>query len=305
MPLVSPVLQTTLDRRSPDRQGKVRDLYDFGDCLLLVATDRISAFDYVLGSGIPDKGKILTQISAFWFDRTRPIVANHLLSTDPTTYPPQAQPAVDTLRGRSMLVKKTEPLPIECVARGYLSGSGWKDYVATGQVCGLRLPAGLRESDRLPEPIFTPASKAQSGHDMNIAEADAAKLIGPRLFARARDLTLRLYAEGSAHAEACGIIVADTKFEFGMLPPNGGPEEDRLILIDEVLTPDSSRFWPRDGYEPGGAQPSFDKQFVRDYLERIRWNKQPPVPSLPADVVEKTRGKYMEAYRRLTGRELE
>ena len=305
MPLVSPVLRTTLDRRSPDRQGKVRDLYDFGDCLLLVATDRISAFDYVLGSGIPDKGKILTQISAFWFDRTRPIVANHLLSTDPTTYPPQAQPAVDTLRGRSMLVKKTEPLPIECVARGYLSGSGWKDYVATGQVCGLRLPAGLRESDRLPEPIFTPASKAQSGHDMNIAEADAAKLIGPRLFARARDLTLRLYAEGSAHAEACGIIVADTKFEFGLLPPNGGPEEDRLILIDEVLTPDSSRFWPRDDYKPGGAQPSFDKQFVRDYLERIRWNKQPPVPSLPADVVENTRGKYLEAYRRLTGRELE
>ena len=305
MPLVSPVLQTTLDRRSPDRQGKVRDLYDFGDCLLLVATDRISAFDYVLGSGIPDKGKILTQISAFWFDRTRPIVANHLLSTDPTTYPPQAQPAVDTLRGRSMLVKKTEPLPIECVARGYLSGSGWKDYVATGQVCGLRLPAGLRESDRLPEPIFTPASKAQSGHDMNIAEADAAKLIGPRLFARARDLTLRLYAEGSAHAEACGIIVADTKFEFGLLPPNGGPEEDRLILIDEVLTPDSSRFWPRDDYKPGGAPPSFDKQFVRDYLERIRWNKQPPVPSLPADVVENTRGKYLEAYRRLTGRELE
>jgi phosphoribosylaminoimidazole-succinocarboxamide synthase len=305
LPLVSPVLQTTLDRRSPDRQGKVRDLYDFGDCLLLVATDRISAFDYVLGSGIPDKGKILTQISAFWFDRTRPIVANHVISTDPATYPPQAQAAADTLRGRSMLVKKTEPLPIECVARGYLSGSGWKDYVATGQVCGLQLPPGLRESDRLPEPIFTPATKAQSGHDLNIGEAEAAELVGPRLLARARDLTLRLYAEGSAHAEACGIIVADTKFEFGLLPPNGGPEEDRLILIDEVLTPDSSRFWPRDDYEPGGAQPSFDKQFVRDYLEQIRWNKQPPVPSLPADVVEKTRGKYLEAYRRLTGRELE
>ena len=305
MPLVSPVLQTTLDRRSPDRQGKVRDLYDFVDCLLLVATDRISAFDYVLGSGIPDKGKILTQISAFWFDRTRPIVPNHVISTDPATYPPQAQTAADTLRGRSMLVKKTRPLPIECVARGYLSGSGWKDYVAIGQVCGLRLPPGLRESDRLPEPIFTPATKAQSGHDMNIGEAEAAELVGPRLLARVRDLTLRLYAEGSAHAEACGIIVADTKFEFGLLPPNGGPEEDRLILIDEVLTPDSSRFWPRDGYAPGGTQPSFDKQFVRDYLERIRWNKQPPVPSLPADVVEKTRGKYMEAYRRLTGRELE
>jgi phosphoribosylaminoimidazole-succinocarboxamide synthase len=305
LPLVSPVLQTTLDRRSPDRQGKVRDLYDFGDCLLLVATDRISAFDFVLGSGIPDKGKILTQISAFWFDRTRPIVANHVISTDPATYPPQAQQAADTLRGRSMLVKKTEPLPIECVARGYLSGSGWKDYVATGRVCGLRLPPGLRESDRLPEPIFTPATKAQSGHDMNIGEAEAAELVGPRLLARARDLTLRLYAEGSAHAEARGIIVADTKFEFGRLPPDGGPEEDRLILIDEVLTPDSSRFWPRDDYKPGGAQPSFDKQFVRDYLERIRWNKQPPVPSLPADVVEKTRGKYLEAYRRLTGRELE
>jgi len=299
LPLVSPVLQTTLDRRSPDRQGKVRDLYDFVDCLLLVATDRISAFDYVLGSGIPDKGKILTQISAFWFDRTRPIVPNHVISTDPATYPPQAQTAADTLRGRSMLVKKTRPLPIECVARGYLSGSGWKDYVATGQVCGLRLPPGLRESDRLPEPIFTPATKAQSGHDMNIGEAEAAELVGPRLLARVRDLTLRLYAEGSAHAEACGIIVADTKFEFGTLP--GGD----IILIDEVLTPDSSRFWPLDAYAPGGPQKSFDKQFVRDYLERIRWNKQPPVPSLPADVVEKTRGKYMEAYRRLTGRELE
>jgi phosphoribosylaminoimidazole-succinocarboxamide synthase len=305
LPLVSPILQTTLGRRSPDRQGKVRDLYDFGDRLLLVATDRISAFDYVLGSGIPDKGKILTQISAFWFDRTRSMVANHVISTDPATYPSQAQPAADTLRGRSMLVKKTEPLPIECVARGYLSGSGWKDYVATGEVCGLRLPPGLRESDRLPEPIFTPATKAQSGHDMNIGEAEAAELVGPRLLARARDLTLRLYAEGSAHAEAHGIIVADTKFEFGLLPPNGRPDEDRLILIDEVLTPDSSRFWPRDGYKPGGAQPSFDKQFVRDYLESIRWNKQPPVPSLPADVVEKTRGKYLEAYRRLTGRELE
>ena len=305
LPLLSPILQTTLDRRPPDRQGKVRDLYDFGDCLLLVATDRISAFDYVLGSGIPDKGKILTQISSFWFDRTRSMVANHVISTDPATYPSQAQPAADTLRGRSMLVKKTEPLPIECVARGYLSGSGWKDYVATGEVCGLRLPPGLRESDRLPEPIFTPATKVQSGHDMNIGEAEAAELIGPRLLARARDLTLQLYAEGSAYAEARGIIVADTKFEFGLLPPNGRPDEDRLILIDEVLTPDSSRFWPRDDYKPGGAQPSFDKQFVRDYLESIRWNKQPPVPSLPADVVEKTRGKYLEAYRRLTGRELE
>src|SRR5438093_601982 len=303
--LASPVLQTRLADRAPDRRGKVRDIFEFGDRLLIVASDRISAFDYVLGSGIPDKGKVLTQISAFWFARSRSIVANHVRSTELEDFPAPARASGNWLRGRAMLVTKTEPLPIECVARGYLSGSGWKDYVATGQVCGLRLPAGLRECDRLPEPIFTPSTKAQSGHDMNIAEADAAKLIGPRLFARARDLTLRLYAEGSAHAEACGIIVADTKFEFGLLPPNGGPEEDRLILIDEVLTPDSSRFWPRDGYAPGGAQPSFDKQFVRDYLERIRWNKQPPVPSLPADVVENTRGKYLEAYRRLTGRELE
>jgi phosphoribosylaminoimidazole-succinocarboxamide synthase len=209
-----------------------------------------------------------------------------------------------------MLVARTEPLPIECVARGYLSGSGWKDYTATGEVCGIRLPAGLRESDRLPQPIFTPATKVQSGHDVNISEKDAAELVGRRVLDRVRDLTLRLYAEGAAHAESCGIIVADTKFEFGLLPldetgGDGRPVEDRVILIDEVLTPDSSRFWPRDGYKPGGAQPSFDKQFVRDYLERIRWNKQPPVPSLPDDVVAKTREKYIEAFRRLTGRELD
>lgn len=203
-----------------------------------------------------------------------------------------------------MLVRRTEPLVIECVARGYLSGSGWKDYKATGSVCGIALPAGLRESDRLPEPIFTPATKAQSGHDINISEADAAALVGTDVLARARELTLRLYAEGSAHAESCGIIVADTKFEFGLLPDDGRPAAERLILIDEALTPDSSRFWPRDSYAPGGAQPSFDKQFVRDYLEAIKWNKQPPAPSLPDDVIEKTREKYVEAYRRLTGREL-
>jgi phosphoribosylaminoimidazole-succinocarboxamide synthase len=306
--LASPVLQTTLADRRPDRQGKVRDLYDFGDRLLIVASDRISAFDYVLGSGIPDKGKVLTQISAFWFDRTRSLVRNHLLSVDPAAFPPPAQVAADTLRGRSMLVMRTEPLPIECVARGYLSGSGWKDYQATGEICGIRLPSGLQESDRLPQPIFTPATKAPSGHDINIGEREAAEIIGRRLFDRVRDLTLQLYAEGASHAESCGIIVADTKFEFGLLPDDGrAPVEDveRVILIDEVLTPDSSRFWPRDGYRPGGAQPSFDKQFVRDYLERIRWNKQPPVPSLPAEVVAKTREKYVEAFRRLTGRELE
>jgi phosphoribosylaminoimidazole-succinocarboxamide synthase len=301
----TPVLHTTLDRRSPDRQGKVRDIYEFGDRLLIVATDRISAFDYVLPSGIPDKGKVLTQISAFWFERTRGIVAHHMLSLDPMSYPDAARAAAATVGGRSMLVKRTEPLPIECVARGYLTGSGWRDYVATGEVCGTRLPGGLRESDRLPHPIFTPATKAETGHDINITEAEASQLIGPRLFDRVRDLTLRLYAEGSAHAEARGIIVADTKFEFGLLPGDPRPDEDRVILIDEVLTPDSSRFWPLDRYEPGGPQPSFDKQYVRDYLEGIRWNKQPPVPSLPDDVVLHTREKYLEAFRRLTGRELE
>ena len=309
LPLAIPILQTTLADRRPDRQGKVRDIYDFGDRLLIVATDRISAFDYVLGSGIPDKGKILTQISAFWFERMQPIVANHLLSTTPLSYPGEARRAVELLQGRSMLVRRTEPLPIECVARGYLSGSGWKDYAATGELCGIRLPKGLRESDRLPEPVFTPATKAQSGHDINITEKDAAELVGKRVLDRVKDLTLRLYAEGSAHAESCGIIVADTKFEFGLLPVEDGdgrPVEDRIILIDEALTPDSSRFWPKDAYHPGGgAQPSFDKQFVRDYLERIRWDKRPPVPSLPDDVVAKTREKYVEAFQRLTGRELD
>ena len=305
MPLATPALQTTLGGRRPDRQGKVRDIYEFADRLLIVASDRISAFDYVLGSGIPDKGRVLTQISAFWFDRTRAIVPNHVLSTDPSEFPEPARSAADSLRGRAMLVTRTEPLAIECVARGYLSGSGWKDYQATGKVCGIRLPAGLRESDRLPQPIFTPATKAQTGHDINISEADAADLVGRDVLDRVRDLTLRLYAEGSAHAESCGIIVADTKFEFGVLPGDSRSAAGRLMLIDEVLTPDSSRFWPSDSYQPGGPQPSFDKQFVRDYLERIRWNKQPPVPSLPDDVIAKTREKYVEAFCRLTGRELD
>ncbi len=304
MPLALPILQTAIARRAPDRRGKVRDIYEFGDRLLIVATDRISAFDYVLGSGIPDKGKVLTQISSFWFERTAHLVANHVISTNIVDYPKETRTELSVLKGRSMLVRRTEPLPIECVARGYLSGSGWKDYQATGTVCGIALPAGLRESDRLPEPIFTPATKAQSGHDINISEADAAKLVDPAVLARAKELTLRIYAEGAAHAESCGIIVADTKFEFGLLPDDGRPAAERLILIDEVLTPDSSRFWPKDGYAPGGAQPSFDKQFVRDYLEAIKWNKQPPVPSLPEDVVVKTRDKYVDAYRLLTGREL-
>ncbi len=264
----------------------------------MVATDRISAFDYVLGSGVPDKGKVLTQLSAFWFEQTRDIVPNHLIETDVSRYPAGLRAHADVLAGRSMLVRKTNPVPIECVARGYLSGSGWKDYVATGSVCGVRLPPGLRESDRLPQPIFTPATKATSGHDINISETEAGQLIGPRLLEQLRSLTLALYGFGAAHADRCGILLADTKFEFGLTP------DSDVILIDEVMTPDSSRYWPKDQYNPGRAQPSFDKQFVRDYLEQIRWNKQPPVPSLPDDVVMKTREKYVEAFRRLSGREL-
>jgi phosphoribosylaminoimidazole-succinocarboxamide synthase len=295
----TPLIETSLAGRPPDRRGKVRDLYDLGDTLLIVATDRISAFDYVLGSGIPDKGRVLTQLSQFWFDRTRAIVANHLLDTDPARYPEPARGAAAMLAGRSMLVRRTTPLAIECVARGYLSGSGWKDYVATGRVCGIPLPAGLRESDRLPEPIFTPATKATSGHDENITEGEAARLVGEDTLARVKALTLALYAHGVAHAGSCGIILADTKFEFGTTPAG------ELLLIDEVMTPDSSRYWPADQYTPGGPQPSFDKQYVRDYLESIHWNKQPPVPSLPDDVVARTRAKYLDAYRRLTGTELE
>jgi len=301
----TPVLNTSLASRRPDRHGKVRDIYDFGDRLLIVATDRISAFDYVLGTGIPDKGKVLTQISAFWFERLKPVVDNHLLSIDAADFPVESDSDRAVFAGRSMLVKRAEPLPIECVARGYLSGSGWKDYQSTGRVCGIQLPAGLRESDRLPQPIFTPATKAQTGHDINISEAEAAELMDPAVLARARDLTIFLYSEGAAYAESRGIIVADTKFEFGLLPDDGRPAPERLILIDEVLTPDSSRFWPKNQYQPGGAQPSFDKQFVRDYLEQIKWNKQPPVPTLPEEVVGKTREKYVEAFTRLTGRDLQ
>jgi phosphoribosylaminoimidazole-succinocarboxamide synthase len=268
----------------------------------MIATDRISAFDYVLGSGIPDKGKVLTQLSGFWFDRLRDVVPNHMLAMRVAEYPASVQRYADVLRGRSMLVRKTTPVPIECVARGYLAGSGWKEYSQDGSVCGVRLPAGLRESDRLPSPIFTPATKAETGHDINISETQAAEIVGRDLVIRLRDLTLALYRRGAAHAESRGIIVADTKFEFGTVPVNG---RDEIVLIDEVLTPDSSRFWPRDAYRPGGSQPSFDKQFVRDFLERARWNKQPPVPSLPDDVVTRTREKYVEAFRLLSGRDLE
>jgi len=270
-----------------------------GYALILVATDRISAFDYVLGSGIPDKGRVLNQLSAFWFDRTRDIVPNHLISTGVDEYPVTARAFRRQLEGRSMLCRRTTPLPVECVARGYISGSGWKDYKATGEVCGIPLPKGLRESDRLPEPLFTPATKAESGHDENISEAAAAQVVGAELLSRLKKLTLELYAHGVAHAESKGIILADTKFEFGLT------DAGELLLIDEVMTPDSSRYWPKDTYNPGGPQPSFDKQYVRDWLESIKWNKQPPVPSLPDDVIRNTRAKYLDAYRRLTGRELE
>jgi len=299
VPLDAPLIDTCLDGRAPDVKGKVRDIYEANGNLVMVATDRISAFDYVLGSGIPDKGRVLTQLSAFWFGLTRDIVPNHLMATDPREYPPAMAPHAALLRGRSMLVRKTRPIPIECVARGYLAGSGWKEYRATGQVCGITLPRGLRESEQLPEPLFTPATKATSGHDVNISEADAASLVGAPLVRRLRELTLELYAFGAQHAAARGIILADTKFEFGELPSG------ELLLIDEAMTPDSSRYWPADQYRPGGPQPSFDKQFVRDYLEEIGWNKQPPVPSLRDDVVLGTREKYLEAYRRLTGQELQ
>jgi phosphoribosylaminoimidazole-succinocarboxamide synthase len=303
VPSTAPLLETSLDALTLHRRGKVRDVYEVGDDLLIVTTDRISAFDYVLGSGIPDKGKVLTQLSAFWFERMGDLVPHHLLSADAGAFPAPLQPYRDLLQGRSMLVRKTRPVPVECVARGYLSGSGWKEYQQTGRVCGVKLPAGLRESDRLPEPIFTPATKAESGHDVNISEEEAASIIGKDLTARLKALTLEIYGRGVAHAESKGIIIADTKFEFGLVGA-GSPAQD-VVLIDEVLTPDSSRFWPRAQYEPGHGQPSFDKQFVRDYLEQVRWNKQPPVPSLPDDVVSRTRDKYVEAYRLLSGRELQ
>jgi phosphoribosylaminoimidazole-succinocarboxamide synthase len=298
----APLLETSFDGLTLHRRGKVRDVYEIGDALLIVATDRISAFDYVLGSGIPDKGKVLTQLSGFWFERMGDLVPHHLISMDPAQFPAPARVHADVLRGRTMLVRRTEPVPIECVARGYLSGSGWKEYQKTGSVCGVRLPAGLRESDRLPEPIFTPATKAESGHDENISETEAGRLVGHELVARLKTLTLEIYRRGAAHALSKGIIVADTKFEFGLARP-GDPNAE-LVLIDEVLTPDSSRLWPEAKYEPGRGQPSFDKQYVRDYLEDIRWNKQPPVPSLPDDVVRRTREKYVEAFTLLSGREL-
>lgn len=297
---MSPLLTTPAIGLPLLRRGKVRDVFDAGDDrLLIVATDRISAFDHVLGSGIPDKGRILTQLSAFWFGRLAAVTPHHLLSIELDAFPASAQRP--ELAGRAMLVRRTQPLAVECVARGYLEGSGWKDYQATGTLCGHRLPSGLRQCDRLPTPIFTPATKAESGHDENITEAQAAEVLGESVFTQVRDLTLALYRAGADHAAARGILVADTKFEFGLVHEDGA---SRVILIDEVLTPDSSRFWPADQYAPGGPQPSFDKQYVREYLERIQWDKQPPVPSLPDDVVARTREKYLDAFRRITGADL-
>jgi phosphoribosylaminoimidazole-succinocarboxamide synthase len=290
------VRETKFDGISPAARGKVRDIYDADGKLLIVATDRLSAFDVILPTPIPDKGRVLTQLSLFWFDLLRDVIPNHVVSA--TEFPAPFDAYREDLAGRSMLVRKTAPLPIECVVRGYVSGSGWKDYLATGGICGIALPAGLRESDRLPAPIFTPATKAATGHDENISFERAAALIGDERARQVRDVSLEIYRRAAEYAEPRGILLADTKFEFGLLG-------DELIWIDEALTPDSSRFWPAAQYKPGGPQPSFDKQFVRDYLESIHWPKTPPGPELPAEVVSATRGKYREAYRILTGRELD
>jgi phosphoribosylaminoimidazole-succinocarboxamide synthase len=278
-------------------RGKVRDIYSAGDHLVIVASDRLSAFDYILPSPIPDKGRVLTQMTIFWLDLLRDVVPNHFVTSNVDDYPQEFRKYRDQLDGRSMLVRRARMIDVECVARGYISGSGWKDYRSTGAICGISLPAALRESDRLPQPIFTPASKAQSGHDENITFDTVSASVGRDLAERLRSLTLDIYARASAYAAERGIVIADTKFEFGFIG-------DQLTLADEVLTPDSSRFWPRATYAPGGPQPSYDKQFVRDYLESIHWNKQPPAPELPAEVTHKTSEKYREAYRVLAGRDL-
>ncbi len=289
----------------PAVRGKVRDVYDLDDKLLIVATDRLSAFDVILPTPIPDKGRVLTQLSLFWFHLLKDVIPNHVVSA--TDFPPPFDKFKDELAGRSMVVRKTQPLPIECVVRGYVSGSGWKDYRTTGKICGLQLPAGLRESDRLPEPIFTPATKAATGHDENISFEYAASLIGKELAEKVRAVSLEIYRRAAAYAEPRGVLLADTKFEFGILyhRAHGRAAADDLIWIDEALTPDSSRFWSAAQYSPGGPQASFDKQFVRDYLERMHWPKTPPGPELPPEVVEATRAKYREAYRILAGRELD
>lgn len=295
---VTALLTTNLGATPLIGRGKVRDLYAIDDALLLVATDRISAFDHVLGTGIPGKGKILTQISLFWFELLSSLVPNHLITADVNEFPAGLQRYADQLEGRSMLVKRANMFPVECVARGYLAGPGWKEYKASGTVCGIPLPSGLLDGSKLPEPIFTPATKSQDGaHDENISYAEVEKLLGADDAAELRRLTLEIYRKAAEHAESRGLILADTKFEFGKT-------SEGIILADEVLTPDSSRFWEGAAWKPGGPQPSFDKQFVRDYLESIHWNKQAPAPDLPDEVAERTQAKYLEAFRRLTGREL-
>ena len=298
--LLEPVLlQTDFPELELHASGKVRDVYRLdNEHLLFVATDRISAFDYVLATGIPHKGRVLTQISLFWFDFLRDLVPNHLVTPDVTRYPATVREYAAQLRGRSMMVVRADMVPVECVVRGYISGSAWKEYKANGRVCGIELAAGLKESDQLPEPIFTPATKATTGHDENIPFAEMARLVGPELSRELRDVSLKIYTKASEYARQKGIIIADTKFEFGRTAAG-------ITLADEVLTPDSSRFWPAEKYQPGKAQESFDKQYVRDYLEEIRWNKQPPAPALPPEVARKTSEKYLEAYHRLTGRELD
>ena len=299
-----PLLDSVLLRTDfPDLElhasGKVRDVYRLGaDGLLFVATDRISAFDYVLATGIPHKGHVLTQISLFWFEFLRDIVPNHLITADVKRYPAEVRKYAEQLRGRSMMVVRGDMLPVECVVRGYISGSAWKEYKASGTVCGIQLPAGLKESDQLPEPIFTPSTKAVSGHDENISFEEVTRLVGPELSRQLRDISLKIYSKAADYARTKGIIIADTKFEFGHTGAG-------LTLADEVLTPDSSRFWPADKYQPGKAQDSYDKQYVRDYLEEIRWNKQPPAPALPPEVARRTSDKYLEAYEKLTGRKLD
>jgi len=278
-------------------RGKVRDIYDLGDTLAFVATDRLSAFDHVLPNPIPDKGKVLCQLSAFWFERFSSIVPNHTITTRVEEFPETLRPHAEQLKGRTTLVRKLKMMPVECVARGYLAGSGWKEYREQGTVCGIELPAGLEESSRLPEPIFTPATKAQDGHDENIPFSEAARLVGEHMAYRLRDLTLRLYQAGADYAKTRGVLIADTKFEFGM-------DGDDLVLADEVLTPDSSRFWPAAEYAVGRGQPSLDKQFVRDWLDSVGWNREPPVPTLPDEIVRGTRERYLEIFEILTGRPL-
>jgi phosphoribosylaminoimidazole-succinocarboxamide synthase len=294
------ISSTALSGLSPAKQGKVRDVYDLGENLLIVATDRLSAFDVILPDGIPNKGKVLTQISAFWFRKLAAVVDNHLISTDIGEFPEPFRSHAGVFAGRSMVVRKARPLPVECIARGYLSGSGWTEYKRSGGICGIKLPAGLRESDRLPAPVFTPTTKAEIGtHDENITFDDVVGLLGEHTARRLRELTLSLYTSGADFAASRGIIIADTKFEFGV------DEQDALIWIDEALTPDSSRFWPMDLYAPGGAQPSFDKQYVRDYLLSIRWDKKPPVPRLPDEIIRTTAQKYEDALLRLAGKRVE